>query len=47
MTELVTTGGAPVMVAPDAGRIVAGGPVHARVLVTHDHPSYAGERQCL
>ena len=41
MTELVTTGGAPVMLGPEQGRIVTGGPVHARVLVAHDHPSYA------
>ena len=41
MTERVTTGGPPVTIAPDQGRLVTGGPVHARVLVTHDHPSFA------
>lgn len=33
--------GDAVMIAPDGGRIIAGGPVHARLLVAHDHPSFA------
>lgn len=41
MSDLVTAGGTPVMLAGDQGRIVTGGAVHARVLVTHDHPAYA------
>ncbi len=33
--------GSPVMVPPEGGRLIAGGAVHARLLVAHDHPSYA------
>jgi len=33
--------GSPVMLPPEGGRLIAGGAVHARLLVAHDHPSYA------
>ena len=33
--------GAPLMLAPDGGQVISGGAVHARLLVTHDHPAYA------
>lgn len=33
--------GDPVMIAHDGGRLITGGPVHVRLLVAHDHPSYA------
>lgn len=34
-------GGAPLMLPAEGGRIIGGGSVHARLLVAHDHPSYA------
>ncbi len=33
--------GSPVMLPPERGQLIAGGAVHARLLVAHDHPSYA------
>lgn len=33
--------GTPVMLAPDDGRLITGGAVHARLLVGHDHPAFA------
>lgn len=33
--------GDPVMIAPDAGRLITGGVVQAWLLVAHNHPLYA------
>ncbi len=33
--------GSPVMLPPEGRRLIAGGAVHARLLVVHDHRSYA------
>jgi len=33
--------GSPVMLPPEGGQLIAGGAVHARLLVAYDHPSYA------
>lgn len=38
---MTTSTCAPVMVGSDGGRLITGGAVHARLLVAHDHPSYA------
>jgi len=37
----MTSTGSPVMLPPEGGQLIAGGAVHARLLVAHDHPSYA------
>lgn len=33
--------GGPVVLAPGGGELITGGEVHARILITHDHPAYA------